>query len=522
MRITNQMLTNNMMSNINKNKYNLNKYDEQYSTGKKIQRPSDDPIIAVRALKLRTNLVQLNQYIDKNIPDALAWMDVSESALKNVNQLLTDMNSYCVDGANDDLTVEDRNSIIQNLLELKTQIYQEGNANYVGRQVFTGYKTDQSLTYSSADDLDRQQYKITEDFKGTDLESVTKVIGSYTVPSDTTTIPAGQYDKAPTTIEAYRIRLAYGSLGDVGEISCGLSFTKAGETATTTIPGDPNITSQIMNSTDANAYQVGDDEVHFLADTGEVIVGKNVYNTLRNATDISVNYDKLKFSEGDLRPENFFKCSTYKLGNNGERIEVDPPVVPPVVPPEYQTDVDFKKEDQKIEYEINFGQNIAVNVQARDAFSHDIGRDIEGLKALADDVTATEKKIAEVTKLRGDGNNSTEVNEKLDKLLEQMNTELVLKNSALQKGFSSAITSTQKQQEKLNIAIADLGSRYSRVELTENRLDTQKTDFTDLLSSNEDVDIAETYINLSMAQLIYNASLSAASKAVSNTLLDFI
>ena len=509
MRITNQMLTNNMMSNINKNKYNLNKYDEQYSTGKKIQRPSDDPIVAVRALKLRTNLVQLNQYIDKNIPDALAWMDVSESALKNVNQLLTDMNSYCVDGANDDLTVEDRNSIIQNLLELKTQIYQEGNANYVGRHVFTGYKTDQSLTYSSADDLDTKKYNITEDFKGTDLESVTKVIGSYEVPSDTT---------APTTIEAYRLRLSYGSLGDVDDISCELSFTKVGETIPTTIPGDLPFTSKTMISTDENAYQVGDNEVHFLADTGEVIVGKNVYNTLRNSSDISVNYDKLQFSEGDLRPENFFNCSTYKLGNNGERIEVDPPVVPA----EYQTDVDFKKEDQKIEYEINFGQNIAVNVQARDAFSHDIGRDIEGLKALADDVTATEKRIAEVKKLREDGNNSVPTNEALDKLLEQMNTELVLKNSALQKGFSSAITSTQKQQEKLNIAIADMGSRYSRVELTENRLKSQKTDFTDLLSSNEDVDIAETYINLSMAQMIYNCSLSAASKAVSNTLLDFI
>lgn len=515
MRITNQMLTNNMMSNINKNKYNLNKYDEQYSTGKKIQRPSDDPIVAVRALKLRTNLVQLNQYIDKNIPDALAWMDVSESALKNVNQLLTDMNSYCVDGSNDDLTVEDRNSIIQNLLELRTQIYQEGNANYVGRQVFTGYKTDQSLTYSSADDLSREKYNIKEDFKGTDLESVTKVIGSYTVPGDTTAITPGQYDNAPTTIEAYRLRLSYGSLGDVGDISCKLSFKKEdGTEITITGSTDPASTSKIMNSTDANAYQVGDDEVHFLADTGEVIVGKNVYNTLRNSSDISVNYDKLQFSEGDLRPENFFECSTYKLDDNGNRIAA--------AGGGFETDVKYKKEDQKIEYEINFGQNIAVNVQARDAFSHDIGRDIEGLKALADDVTATEKKISEVKKLREDGNNSDQTNEALDKLLEQMNTELVLKNSALQKGFSSAITSTQKQQEKLNIAIADMGSRYSRVELTENRLDSQKTDFTDLLSSNEDVDIAETYINLSMAQMIYNCSLSAASKAVSNTLLDFI
>ena len=519
MRITNQMLTNNMMSNINKNKYNLNKYDEQYSTGKKIQRPSDDPIVAVRALKLRTNLVQLNQYVDKNIPDALAWMDVSESALKNVNQLLTDMNTYCVDGSNDDLTVEDRNSIIQNLLELRTQIYQEGNANYAGRYVFTGYKTDQSLTYSSADDLKTQKYNITEDFNATDLENFTKVINSQEVPTDVTSITIGD---VPTTIDSYRLRLSYGSLGNVGELSCKLSYTKEdGTVVNITGSTAPTSTSKIMNSTDANAYEVGDDEVRFLADTGEVILGKNVYNEMRNSTNISVNYDKLQFSEGDLRPENFFECSSYKVGNDGQRVEILDPATG-LGTGTYETDVDYKKEDQKIEYEINFGQNIAVNVQAREAFSHDIGRDIEGLKALADDVALTEKKIAEVKKLREDGNNSDETNEKLDKLLEQMNTELVLKNNALQRGFSKAITSTQKQQEKLNIATADLGSRYSRVELTESRLGTQKTDFTDLLSSNEDADVAETYINLSMAQMIYNCSLSAASKAVSNTLLDFI
>ncbi|WP_310604059.1 flagellin N-terminal helical domain-containing protein [Anaerosporobacter sp.] len=513
MRITNQMLTNNMMSNINKNKFSMNKYDEQYSTGKKIQRPSDDPIVAVRALKLRTNLVQVNQYVDKNIPDALAWMDVSESALKNVNQLLTDMNSYCVDGANDDLTVDNRNSIIQNLLELRTQIYQEGNANYVGRYVFTGYKTDQSLTYSTADDLARQMYNITENFKGSDLESVTKVINSHAVPTTTANAATITDNVMPTTIDAYRLRLGYGSLGDKGDITCSLTYTKTDGTTGGTYDGltAPN---QILNSTDPGAYQVADNAINFLADTGEVIMGKDVYNALRNAKDIEVKYDKLEFSAGDLRPENFFECSTYKIDDNGNR-EKD-------TNGDYITDVKYKKENQKIEYEINFGQNIAVNVQARDAFSHDIGRDIEGLKALADDVTATEKKIAEVTKLRADGNNTEPVNEALDKLLEQLNTELVLKNSALQKGFGAAITSTQKQQQKLNIAIADLGSRYSRVELTEARLGKQKTDFTDLLSSNEDVDIAEAYINLSMAQMIYNCSLSAASKAVSNTLLDFI
>jgi len=45
-------MNNNMMNNINKNKNRLNILDEQYATGKKIQRPSEDPIVAVRALKL--------------------------------------------------------------------------------------------------------------------------------------------------------------------------------------------------------------------------------------------------------------------------------------------------------------------------------------------------------------------------------------------------------------------------------------------------------------------------------------
>ena len=85
MRITNKMMTNNMMGNINKNKINMSNLENQYSTGKKIQRPSDDPIVTVRALKLRTNLSELKQYYEKNIPDAMSWMDVTESSLTTVN-----------------------------------------------------------------------------------------------------------------------------------------------------------------------------------------------------------------------------------------------------------------------------------------------------------------------------------------------------------------------------------------------------------------------------------------------------
>ncbi|NLP33668.1 MAG: flagellar hook-associated protein FlgL, partial [Clostridiales bacterium] len=160
MRITNKMMTNNMMSNINKNKLYMSKLEQQYSSDKKIQRPSEDPIIAVRALKLRTNLSELKQYHEKNIPDAMSWMDVTEAALTTINTLLSNINTYCVQGSTDTLTAKDRSAIVQNLEHMKAQIYNEGNTNYAGRYVFTGYKTDNSLIF----DKDRTDlsYTITE------------------------------------------------------------------------------------------------------------------------------------------------------------------------------------------------------------------------------------------------------------------------------------------------------------------------------------------------------------------------
>ena len=158
MRITNKMMTNNVLHNIGNNKQLLSRLESQYSTGKKIQKPSDDPIVAVRALKLRTNLSELTQYVEKNIPDALNWMDTTESAMNVVNEILRQMNTYCDQGANDTLTATDRDSIITNLKELKQQIYQEGTTNYAGRYVFTGYKTDTSLVFEN--NTDEYTYQI--------------------------------------------------------------------------------------------------------------------------------------------------------------------------------------------------------------------------------------------------------------------------------------------------------------------------------------------------------------------------
>ena len=64
MRITNKIMQNNSLTNINNNKVQQDKLSTQMETGKKITRPSDDPVIAIRALRLRSTRSEVTQYCD--------------------------------------------------------------------------------------------------------------------------------------------------------------------------------------------------------------------------------------------------------------------------------------------------------------------------------------------------------------------------------------------------------------------------------------------------------------------------
>ena len=496
MRITSKMMTNNMMNNINKNKVNLTSLEQQYSTGKKIQRPSEDPIVAVRALKLRTNLSELEQYYNKNIPDARSWMDVTESSLSTVNEILKSINTYCVQGSTDTLTADDRSSIVENLVQMKQQIYQEGNTNYAGRYVFTGYKTDSSLIFT--EDTPNLTYSIKENFTGTQIQLEDKCTGGYTMND----FDAGStFDDVPQLEQIYRIQLAYGDLSDTapGEINY-TKLNSLGEEEAQ--PALTNITACSLSDTDA--YQPDADEIHYIAETGELILGSGVYEELRTAKNISVDYTKTGFSSGDLKPEHYFDCTM----TDSLKPEQEP--------------ITYTKEEQKIDYEINFNQTLTINTEGSDAFSHTIGRTINDILEAVNSVKSVEDTITEINSRLEDDTISASDRERYEKMLEQMNTELVLKKDIMQNAFESGISVSNSEQDRVNVAVADLGSRSVRLDLTEDRLSSQKTDFEDLLSTNEDVDMAETIIKYGSAETIYNASLSAASKVVQNTLLDFL
>ena len=144
MRITNNMLINNMLNNLNNNLNRMNKYQNQLATGKKISLPSDDPIVASRALKLRTDVAEIQQY-KRNVDDANSWMDITETTLGQMGDVMHRVRELAVQAGNETNTPEDLDKIKQEMEQLKVQMVHLANTTYAGRYIFSGFKTDKAL-----------------------------------------------------------------------------------------------------------------------------------------------------------------------------------------------------------------------------------------------------------------------------------------------------------------------------------------------------------------------------------------
>lgn len=153
MRITNNMIINNMVYNLNQNMKNLEKLQYQQATGKKFRVPSDDPIGASKSLKFNTDISKLEQY-KRNAEDAMSWLDDTESALGEINEVLKRAYELTVDAANGTKEAGDLKKIKEEIDQLKDHLVQIANTTYSGRYIFSGYKTDKPLlnadgTYNS-------------------------------------------------------------------------------------------------------------------------------------------------------------------------------------------------------------------------------------------------------------------------------------------------------------------------------------------------------------------------------------
>lgn len=495
MRVTNAMMRNNSMLNMQKNKIAYNKHLNEYNTQKKIQRPSDDPTIAVRALKYRTTLAEIDQYLT-NIKDATSWMDATETCLKDVNGRLTDMIDYCTQAATGTYNEDDRKDIVTQLKEFAGYIYeQNANADYAGRYLFTGFRTDEPMLFKTAQT--DTTYTIQEDIDINDINKYQYVYGEAEFSESST---ADDYaNQASRFALTHRALLSYSNC-DVDQVVTLSYVNEDGDLQTIDA-----ITKSVSEDVVYNEHlHPESNEVYFVPETGELIFGDDIYGDIRAGSDLSVEYKKTNFEKNDVKPEHYFDCTSV---NNVTGVVSN-----------YQT-----AGKQDIMYQINFSQTLAVNTEGVDSINLSVGRTISDITNICNDLSVMEANLKSVEKRIADCDEGEE--DKLAALTElkkQITTEITLQKTVLSNALGGAITVCQKAKDELNVALADHGSRYNRMGMTKTKLEQQHLDTDDAKSDNEDADLGEAYIKFSEADLLYQATLNATSKILGQSLLDFI
>lgn len=118
----------------------LLRIQEQMSSGKKINRPSDDPIGQAAIIRNNQTLSEVDQFL-RNITQADTSLSFGESALQSVGDQLLRARELATQAANATYTAADRVNIAKEVKELYDQMVGVANASQGGRYVFAGDQT---------------------------------------------------------------------------------------------------------------------------------------------------------------------------------------------------------------------------------------------------------------------------------------------------------------------------------------------------------------------------------------------
>lgn len=646
MRITTKMMQSTSLRNLNTNKYRQENLVNQMSTGKKITRPSDDPVIAIRSLKLNSTVDKIDQFYEKNAADADSWLDLTRSALSTVMDVLKDVRSDILKARSNYNQVKDRDAVIKNLKMAIDEIYSTGNADSAGRSVFTGYRTDMPLSLKT----DKKELNtITEQFFNNTIDKI-----NFVYAGDLSTINEGNFKQVSDSVnkdnifdaDIYRKRLAYDNIDikqkldadgkplvpaeyesniDIGYMSDAwvngnsANLTTGSISAYTTIDTsimpneavvkltdaatgnvlevrvpqgkDSDAATSIVDSTGAaatmpagvkvafdedgtiritndntvpketasigssvkrnadgeyevtfdkkfktsleidpkNFYPTGTNDAYksvisdpnaisYIAETGEVLFGDAIAKRLMELPadkELRVTYDKTNWKKNDLDPVHYFYTERAGKTASGkdktlvynENFLADP----------------SKNGKQIIEYDVGNNQTLRVNTTADEAFTHDMGRDMQEVIAMLEEYERYETSKNEIEKMIESGKYKDTDDELLLKRQKEALEEAMTRvGDKISKRCDKLIANCDGYSERAQLAETDCGARMSRLAMVENRLSMEQTNFEELVSINEDADYTDLVIQLKSIEMTYNAALSSISYVMQTSLLDFI
>lgn len=143
MRVTQNMIANRSLANLSNSYRMMDKYNQQTSTGRKINLPSDDPVVAMKGMYYRTNLTEIEQY-QRNLSELYSWLENSEAGVEQVNSAMQRARELVVYMKNGTNTAQDLQATSREIDQIKQDLVQVGNSQVAGNYIFNGAQVDKA------------------------------------------------------------------------------------------------------------------------------------------------------------------------------------------------------------------------------------------------------------------------------------------------------------------------------------------------------------------------------------------
>ncbi|ATF15936.1 flagellar hook-associated protein FlgL [Brevibacillus sp. HB1.4B] len=142
-RVTQNMLNSNMLRNLHNSMRNMDKLQDQLASGKKIAKPSDDPVVAARGMFYRSSLMENDQY-KRNVDEAKSWLDMTDSTMDEVGNVIKRIKEILVYSGDGAISPDDLKTMGSEVQELKNHLGTLANQQINGKYIFAGTDTNKA------------------------------------------------------------------------------------------------------------------------------------------------------------------------------------------------------------------------------------------------------------------------------------------------------------------------------------------------------------------------------------------
>ena len=139
MRVTNRMMSSSFLNDMNRNLNNMQKVQGQLTTGKLVNKPSDNPFVVARSMQLYSDISANEQY-NTNIKDTTNWLDATDTALGQVTDTLQRVRELMVTAGNAAYGTDEKNAIKDEINQRIEEVGTILNTSFDGKYIFGGTK----------------------------------------------------------------------------------------------------------------------------------------------------------------------------------------------------------------------------------------------------------------------------------------------------------------------------------------------------------------------------------------------